>query len=379
MADNTHHIPYIVPEFPSFDAISRYFQASREANWYSNFGPCHELLSERIGNFIGSDTFAVPVSNCTSGLAIALHALTDSRKTYVVTPSYTFVATAAAIEWAGFTPLFVDSDTHTWHVDTESLATAIHEFGDSIAAVLCCSTYGTAPPISQRNEWEMLCREANIPLILDSAAGFGSTDESEAPLGRQGNCEVFSFHITKPFGIGEGGVATTKDETLATKLRRLVNFGFDENRHLGDTVGINAKMSELQAATALAVFDEYPSRIELRQKIAGDIRRDLERLGFEFQVGSERSTWQAICVMSPNPGVRDRVLHIGHRAGISIRSYFDTPLHRTEPFSNCPMIGTLPTTNGLAQRCLSVPLHERMSSQDIDLIIATLSEACHDV
>ena len=78
----------------------------------------------------------------------------------------------------GFTPLFADVDDATWHLAPDALAAALEQRGEYVAAVLPCSTFGVAPPRAQTEAWERLCDEAGVPLVVDSAAGFGSEDEN---------------------------------------------------------------------------------------------------------------------------------------------------------------------------------------------------------
>src|SRR3954454_5385769 len=108
------------PEPPAMEAMMAYYRLSEEAGFYSNGGPCARLLSDRLATYLGNDTLAIPVSNCTVGLMVAMRAAFGApreERRLVVTPSYTFTATACAIEWAGFEPLFVDVDPVGWHVD----------------------------------------------------------------------------------------------------------------------------------------------------------------------------------------------------------------------------------------------------------------------
>src|SRR5581483_4559344 len=143
----------------------------------------------------------VPVGNCTSGLMVAMRVLFGEPRAacnLVAVPSFTFTASACAIRWAGFEPLFVDIDPDSWQLDPLALARALEDHRGSVAGVLGCSTFGTAPPGAVRAGWRGLCAEHELPLLIDSAAGFGALDDEGRPLGSHGDTEVFSFHATKP-------------------------------------------------------------------------------------------------------------------------------------------------------------------------------------
>lgn len=136
------------PEMPGTSDILRYFALSQEAGFYSNGGPCATLLSERLASYLGGDVICIPVNNCTSGLMVALRALCGRRRgprRRVICPSYTFTATGCAIAWCDFEPVFVDVEPNGWHLDPDALDRALSRLSGSIAGVLACCTFGTAP------------------------------------------------------------------------------------------------------------------------------------------------------------------------------------------------------------------------------------------
>src|SRR5262249_47531941 len=152
-------------------------------------------------------------------------------------------------------------------------------------AVLACSTFGMPPQARQRAAWERVTRAAGIPLFVDSAAGFGSVADDARGLGDQGGAEGFSFHATKPFAVGEGGLLTTANDELADRVERLTNFGFQDGVVDAD-IGLNAKLSEWSAATALAVLDDFPRILASRRASAAQIAAGVEPHGYQLQDGA---------------------------------------------------------------------------------------------
>ena len=369
---------FLTPDFPPADAIERYFERSREASWYSNFGPCHELLVERLETQLGADVRCVPVANCTLGLMLALRASAgepEGERREVVLPSFTFAASIEAVMWAGFEPVFADVDPSAWHLAPEALDAALREREGRVAAVLACATFGTPPLAPLCAEWERLSSAAGAGLVLDSAAGFGAANEDGVGLvAGQGDAEVFSFHATKPFAIGEGGLVTTRDADLAARVRTLANFGFEDGIVAGQA-GLNAKLSEWGAATALAVLEGYGHVLERRRAHAAELRARLEPLGYEFQQGCERSPWQFVPVLAPSPGVRDAALAAAAADGIELRSYFDPPLSEMPAFAGAARAGSLETTEWLAARALSLPMATAWPADTIPRIASCLEEA----
>ena len=241
-------VPFQRPEPPEPEAIMAYYERSRREGFYSNGGPNARLLTDRLADYVGGGAFAIPVGNATVGLMVALRAacgMASGERRLIVTPSYTFTATACAIEWAGFEPVFVDIERRGWHMDPAALEAAFERFPGQIAGVLACATFGTAPPAEQRAAWRELCDAHSVPLLIDSAPGFGSRDADGAALGGLGDTEIFSFHATKPFSVGEGGLITTADADLAARIARMVNFGLEPGTRLSTDIGMNAKLSEL--------------------------------------------------------------------------------------------------------------------------------------
>jgi len=143
----------------------------------------------------------------------------DRKK--VLLPSFTFAAGAEAILRSGFEPLFIDVDRKSWQPNIEQAEQILTE-SDDIAGILLCNVFGVGN--TNITEWEKLASKFAKPLIIDSAAGFGSKYFDEEKVGTRGDCEIFSMHATKPFAIGEGGLVVSKNEKLlGCKQKRKAN------------------------------------------------------------------------------------------------------------------------------------------------------------
>lgn len=365
------------PELPPTDAVLAYFQQSVDAQFFSNGGPCARLLTERLEDHLEAEVYCVLVNNCTTGLMAALRAAIgepQGDRRLVLTPSYTFTATACAIEWAGYETAFVDVDPQGWHLDGAALEAALAHHGDRVAGVLACAAFGTAPHASQREAWRAACDRHGVPLLVDSAPGFGSIDADGLPLGGVGDTEIFSFHATKPFAIGEGGVVATPDPDLAARITRLINFGLTPGTRTSVDIGFNAKMSELHAATGLAMLDRLDGALAARRASANRVRDLLEGTGVMFQAGSEGSTWQVITLVMPTPGARSRALELAPEHGIEVRTMHDPPLHRHPAFAARER-GPLEVTEVLAERALCLPMANTMSEDELQRIVALVRSA----
>jgi dTDP-4-amino-4,6-dideoxygalactose transaminase len=291
----------------------------------------------------------------------------------VIVPSFTYIASVSAILWTGLTPVFADVAPVHWHLDPEELASALRKREGHIAAVLACSTFGCAPPRKVRDAWEHACGQAEVPLIVDSAAGFGSRDEHDHPLGGQGVAEVFSFHATKPLAVGEGGAVFTTDQALSRRVARQTKFGLDSERAVVDEPGLNAKMSEIQAATALAALEDFDAVLEARARRAAAIRAGLGEHGFSFQSGCEASAWQFVPALAASGSTRDDILESARSARVQLRKYHE-PLHTMSVLDRFEAVGDLPVTRDLAARMLSLPLANDLTDTEITRVRTLLTQ-----
>lgn len=361
------------PTLPSATAIERYLAAARGERWYSNGGPCWRLLRDRLSEATGCE--CVPVANATLGLIVAIAALrprTPPSARQALLPSFAFAATAQAAVWNGLEPVFVDVDSEHWHVAPAALESALLKRRGEVAIVIALSSFGTPPPPEVRKRWEDACDAAGVPLLVDSAAGFGAHAADGRPIGSQGDAEVVSFHAVKPLAAGEGGAVFTRDAELAADILSLTEFAFDERKSVTRMNGINAKMPEPTAAIALAAFDEFPDGLAARRFLAAQLLSELPA-GFNAQLEHEVGTWQFVPVSAPTAEVRERVL-VATEAVVELRTYYD-PLHRMPAFAGCKCADELAVTADLCSRMLSLPMATDLRPDEIAAVGALVRSA----
>jgi dTDP-4-amino-4,6-dideoxygalactose transaminase len=370
-------IRFQAPEIPASSATERYFQLSRDKRWFSNRGPCQELLEERMAADLGGGVSVVPVANATAGLMVAIRALAalPRERRHIVVPSYTFVATVSAIVWAGFEPIFADVDPAGWHLSVESVNAAVAEHPDGIALVMACSTFGTPHPPDTLAQLRAAAAKAGAPLLVDAAAGYGSARPDGQRPSCDGDLDVYSFHATKPFAIGEGGLVVATNPALAARVASLTNFGFGRDRSVSADLGINAKLDEWHCATALAVLDAFPAVLKARSTRAQRVKTALAPYGFQGQQGSTLASNQFVAVLAPSPEVRDRCLELAAARRIEMRAYYNEPLHLVPALADYPRAGELGATADLAARALSLPLANDTTDLELDLVIQTCVDA----
>jgi dTDP-4-amino-4,6-dideoxygalactose transaminase len=364
------------PTLPSSEAIEGYLALARTKRWFSNFGPCCELLTARLSEATARS--CVPVANATLGLMVAIAALREESPRgagEALVPSFAFAASAQAAAWNGLEPVFVDVAPATWQLDAEALENALAARRGRVAVVIALSSFGVPSPPPVRARWEKACREAKVPLLVDSAAGYGAAAEDGRAIGAQGDAEVVSFHALKSVTAGEGGAFFCRDEALAARVAQLANFAFDERHQVLRRDGLNAKLSEPAAAIALASLDELAASLAARSERAERLL-GLLPAGFERQPRLERGTWQFVPVAAPDSRTRDAVLEEGARRGITLRTYYD-PLHRMPAFVACRRADALAITDELASRMLSLPMAVDLDEREIAAIADVIQAAAY--
>jgi dTDP-4-amino-4,6-dideoxygalactose transaminase len=228
-----------------------------------------------------------------------------------------------------------------------------------VAAVIACAAFGTPPDDDVASAWASAAQDRGIPLIVDAAAGFGAQDAGWP----RPDAEVFSMHATKPLAVGEGGLVAFRDETAADAARILINHGLDAD-HEAVAVGLNGKLDEWRAATALAGLDRLDDALAARRAAAATMQRNLEGAGLRFQALSERSPSQFVPALAASGEQRAEILATAASRGVEMRTYYAPPLHASPAYGGCDRDGALPVTGDVSERILSLPMADDFSDAE---------------
>ena len=368
-------LPLARPALADPDAVARSAQAILASGMLTN-GPTVRELEARAAGYLGV-RHCVAVSSCTAGLMLVLRASGLSGD--VVLPSFTFSATAHAVAWNGLRPKFADISPRDLLLDPEAAARSA---GVRTSAILATHTYGTPCDVEALQE---LAGENGIRLFFDAAHAFGSRRGADM-IGGFGDAEVFSLSPTKVLIAAEGGIIATNDDELAERCRIGRDYG---NPGDYDTrfLGLNARMSELHAATALGSFEDLEERIAERNRLAERYRKVVDGLpGIDFPAVAEgdRSTYKDLTVLIDGQAFgtdADGVARALAADGIQTRRYYSPPVHRQRAYrSLVPANGPLPVTDLVATRVLTLPLWTGMTDQQVDGVGHALARlAAHPV
>lgn len=363
-------IPFIRPEFPPLHKLTILFEQIYQNNYYTNNGPYYYKFKENIEEYFDNKLSACILANATLALILSLNILLKKNKTKVIIPSFTFAAGPLSIKWAGREPVFIDVERDTWQPKIDQAKNYIIENHDDIAGILLCNTFGSGN--NAIGDWEHLAREYELPLIIDSAAGFGAQYVEGEKIGSRGDCEIFSLHATKPFGVGEGGVVLSHDDTFTSRLEEMKNFGFSQVGSV-DRQGLNAKITEFSCAIGILLLPDLDKKVRARQNLLKKYKMELEKYGFEFQKNDELSTVAFVSTLVPSKMDRGTLIGKLKESNIESRSYYYPAVHNHAFFKNSEVL-SMEVTNTIEKNIISLPADDKMSDNDFNRIISVITK-----
>lgn len=360
-----HPLPVGQLNFPDWGAYVEAMRGIFERQYYTNQGPLVQTLESTLQARLNIP-HVIAVTNATIGLIMAAEAL--QLRGRVLTPAFSFVATAQSLSWAGLEPRFCDVDPASHHLCPEAVEAALEE--PEVSAILAVNLWGDFADVPRLRA---LARRRGIPLYLDSAHAFGCVSE-EGPAGTLGEVEVFSFHATKVLGATEGGCICTADDTLAARLRNIrSSYGAGPPVPVARTA--NGRMSEAQAAIALLELERLPAIIERNHQLLATYRSGLEGLpGLHLrapQRAVQSNGQYAVCeIDAAILGLDRNALQAVLRAeNVLARRYFHPGIHRLPPYCDGVLPpGGLPHTDTLCGRLLQLPVGQRVDTTDVERI-----------
>lgn len=358
-------IRLLVPDMPDHIEVLPYLRQIDAARWYTNFGPLVSRFEDQLGPLLGHPVpHRCSVANCTLGLELAFSALGLPRGAKVLLPALTFVATATAVLRAGLTPVIADVDAQSWLLSTDTAREIVRK--QKIACVMPVATYGCPVPLKA---WDDFVADTGIPVLIDAAGAFGNQ------LVGENTSVVYSFHATKTFGIGEGGVVCSQNKPVIAALRQLSNFGIDLATGLAMGPGSNAKLSEYHAAVGLAALQTWPQRMARRRKLHADYAAAL-RLAcpqVTLQQRPENGIYSIMQVRLPEGIANDVVAAALKADGIETRLWY-LPLLDTHPALGAALVeGGLPVARALSKSMIGLPFHLQLDADAIRKICSVLA------
>ncbi|HXH21368.1 MAG TPA: DegT/DnrJ/EryC1/StrS family aminotransferase [Dehalococcoidia bacterium] len=326
-------------------------------------GPVTRELERRFAAEVSGTAEAVAVANGTAALHLALLAHGIGPGDEVITTPFTFQATANMVLATGARPVFVDVK-EDGNIDESLIEAAITP---RTKAILPVHLYGRLCDI---DAIEGIARQHGLALIEDAAQAHGARRSGRRAGAAGTGC--FSLYATKNMTSGEGGVVTTDDASLAARLRLLRSHG-EESRYSSSILGFNYRMTEFQAALALAQLDRLGALNARRRQNALYLSQRLRGLVLPPCPEDEGMVWHLYTVRVP----RDRDGLAAWLAGRGIQTgiYYPTPIPDQPLYRGLGYSGdTVPAARRLAAEVLSLPVHPGLSREDLDAIVAAVNE-----
>jgi len=340
-------------------------------------GPEVEAFEREIAAWIGIP-HAIGVSNGSDALLLALQAVDVGPGDEVICPTFTFFATAGAIARLGGIPVFVDSAECCYNLRADQVAAKIGPKTKAIIAVHLFGQCADMDPILTA------AKKHGIPVIEDAAQALGARDKGRQ-AGTMGTLGTFSFFPTKNLGaLGEGGLITTRDASLAEKIKKLRVHGAKQ-KYFHELVGGNFRLHELQAAFLRVKLKYLDSALKKREQNASRLIESLREkwsavmsldacvcqgkgeakqgkpgsvfLPFSCHSGVGEHTWNQFVVRVLGPGQRDALKQKLSAQGVQTEIYYPRPLHEQDCFQHSSQ--SFPFTEQLVKEVLALPLLEK--------------------
>jgi len=238
-------IPVTRPYLPNKEKYQSYVDQIYATSLLTNNGPLVQKLEERLSKYLGVK-HVICVANGSLALQLSYKAL--ELKGEVITTPFSFVATSSTLVWEGLKPIFADINPHTYNLDPQNIEKLITK---ETAAIVPVHVFGNPCEVEKIQE---IANKHNLKVIYDAAHAFGVQYKKKSIL-NYGDISTLSFHATKLFHTIEGGAVVTNCDDIARKARLLINFGITGPTTV-ESIGINAKMNEMEAAMGLCNLDE---------------------------------------------------------------------------------------------------------------------------
>lgn len=332
-------------------------------------GPVVAEFENRFAELVGA-RHAVAVNNGTTALVAAIQSLDLQPGDEVITSPFTFIATLNAILEAGATVRFGDIRVEDFALDPESVRAQITPRTKVIIPV---HLYGQSADMKALTE---IAAEHSLAIIEDGAQAHGARFEGRG-VGTFG-IGCFSFYATKNLTTGEGGIITTDDDEIAASLRIMRNQGM-RARYEYVMAGHNYRLTDLQAAVVLPQLDAYPALLEARRANAAALSQklaDIDGLVLPRQLVGREHVWHQYTVLLPQDVDREAFVAALAELGVGSGIYYPKPVYDYDTYRDRSDVirSDTPIADDVAARCVSLPVHQHLSADDIDTIVAAVRE-----
>ena len=342
-------------------------------------GPEVKELERKLSIYTNSE-YVLCCSSGTDALLLALLGLKLKAGEGVIVPAFSFASSAEVMPLLGAIPIFIDIEDDTFNIDPSKLADTFNtatEMGIIVKGIMSVGLFGQPADMDPINEF---AKNNNLWVLDDAAQSFGGKYHGN----NVGNlCEVTatSFFPAKPLGCyGDGGAIFTNDPEIYEIANSSHVHGMGKSRYEYDRIGMNARISTIQAAILLEKLEIFPSELNKRQAVANNYYKHLNDLNLKIKLPLLKSkfisSWAQYTIILPDNINRDKLQESLKFKDIPTAVYYPIPLNEHKPYKNYPVSKSgLINTNYLARNVLSLPMHPYLSEDDIIYISKNIYEA----
>lgn len=327
-------------------------------------GPEVTELEEKLAAYVGAK-YCISVANGTDALQIAQMAFGIGPGDEVITPGFTYIATAETVALLGAKPVYVDIDPKTYNLDPAKLEAAITS---KTKAIIPVSLYGQCADFDTINA---IATKYGIPVIEDAAQSFGATYKGRKSCNLS-TVACTSFFPSKPLGCyGDGGAIFTNDEELAKVIRQIARHGQDRRYH-HIRVGVNSRLDTLQAAILLPKLEILDGEMQARQRVAEIYTKLFNEAGILTTPFIEQHNTSAWAQYTIQVDKRDEVQERLKAQGIPTAVHYPIPLNKQPAVADESAV--LPVGDAVAQRVMSLPMHPYLSIEAQEKIARAIGQ-----
>lgn len=327
-------------------------------------GPEVHELEDRLAEYTGAK-YCISCANGTDALQIAQMALGIVPGDEVITPGFTYIATAETVAVLGAKPVYVDIDPKTYNLNPEKLESAITP---RTKAIIPVSLYGQCADFDSINK---IANKYRIPVIEDAAQSFGAIYKGRKSCNLT-TIATTSFFPSKPLGCyGDGGAIFTSDDELARVIRQIARHGQDRRYH-HVRLGVNSRLDTIQAAVLLAKLSIFDHELILRGKVASRYRdkmADAAYIDLPFVSANGNSVWGQYTLRVKE---RDMLATFLNGRGVPTAVHYPVPLNHQPAVSDSNAI--LPVGDLLSDEVISLPFGPYLAPSDQDIVISAIKE-----
>jgi dTDP-4-amino-4,6-dideoxygalactose transaminase len=341
--------------------MTQAFNEVYDSNWYIN-GTKLQAFEHEYAIF-NQTNFAIGVSNGLDALHLSLKVLGIGKGDEVIVPSNTFIATVLAVSYTGATPIFVEPQSDTYNISPQLLE---HAITARTKAIIPVHLYGQA---CEMDAIRAIAKKHGLYIIEDNAQAHGAAFNHKL-TGSWGDVNATSFYPGKNLGaLGDGGAITTDNESLATQIKLLRNYG-SAVKYQHDEIGYNMRLDELQAAFLSVKLKQLEFWTKQRQEIAAYYTKALKGVGDIITPVQHPLSTHVYHLYVIRTNQRDNLQRFLADRGVTTLIHYPIPPHLQKAYLDLGFKkGDFPLAEKLAITSLSLPLWPGMSMDEIDYVI----------